>query len=296
MPHDKNGVITQYSQNKIVNKNLVQKLVNQSSITEGDRVYDIGAGSGVISEALINKGARVIAIEKDQELYQKCKQKFINADGFEVHHIDFTKWELPQDQRYKVFSNIPFIQTADIVDKLVFNKSPPEDCYLIIQKEAAEKYTGIPRDTLVSLLIKPIFWVDIIYYFNRTDFYPVPAVDIVLLQVEKRKCQLVSDQHYSLYRDFIIFCREGAEQTIKKSMKRLFTYSQLKKLSKLLGIDYRSSPTNLSFTKYLGIFQFYLHHNRRYTESLMRGAAHKMHRQQAERVKTHRTKQRSRSR
>ena len=292
MAHDKNSIITEYSQNKTVNKQLIQKLVNQTSITEGDRVYDIGAGSGVISKALISKGARVIAIEKDHELYQKCKQKFINESRFEVHHIDFLKWEFPQDQRYKVFSNIPFIQTADIVNKIVLNKSPPEDCYLIIQKGAAEKYTGIPEDTLVSLLIKPIFWVDIIYYFKRTDFYPVSSIDIVLLQVEKRKCQLVSDQYYSLYRDFVIFCREGADQTVKKSMKRLFTYSQLKHLSKLLGIDYRSSPTNLSFTKYLGIFQFYLYHNRRYTESLIRGAADKMHRQQADRVKTHKTKQR----
>lgn len=296
MSHNKNSVIIQYSQNTTVNKKLIQKLVNQSSITEGDWVYDIGAGSGVISEALTNKGAKVIAIEKNQELYQKCKEKFVNEDRFEGHHIDFLKWEFPQDQRYKVFSNIPFIQTADIVTKIVLNKSPPEDCYLILQKEAAEKYTGIPEDTLVSLLIKPIFWIDIIYYFKRTDFFPVSSVDIVLLQVEKRKCQLVSDQHYSLYRDFIIFCREGADQTIKKSMKRLFTYSQLKKLSKLLGIDYCSSPTNLSFTKYLGIFQFYLHHTRRYTESLIHGAADKMHRQQADRVKTHRTKQRRRTR
>jgi len=296
MPHDKNSIITEYSQNKTANKKLIQKLVNQSSITEGDRVYDIGTGSGVISEALINRGAKVIAIEKDPELYQKCKQKFINEDRFEVHHVDFLKWEFPEDQRYKVFSNIPFIQTADIVNKLVLNKSPPEDCYLIIQKDAAQKYAGIPGDTLASLLIKPIFWVDIIYYFKRTDFYPVSSVDIVLLQVEKRKCQLVSNQYYSLYRDFIIFCREGAGQTIKKWMKRLFTYSQLKQLSRLLGIDYRSSPTNLSFTQYLGIFQFYLHHNHRYTESLIRGAADKMHEQQADRVKTHRTKQRRRTR
>ena len=110
MLNDESNLIIEYSQNEVVNKKLIQRLVNQSSITEGDQVYDIGAGSGVISEALINRGAKVIAFEKDQELYQKCKQKFINEGRFEVHHIDFLKWEFPQDQRYKVFSNIPFIQ------------------------------------------------------------------------------------------------------------------------------------------------------------------------------------------
>lgn len=146
-----------YSQNEIVNKKLIDRLVNQSSITEGDLVYDIGVGSGVISEALLKKGARVLAFEKDRQLYLKCKQKFINQDRFELYIDDFLTWEFPPGQQYKVFSNIPFFYTADIVNKLLLGNNSPEDCYLIIQKEAAEKYTGIFGDTLASLLIKPLF-------------------------------------------------------------------------------------------------------------------------------------------
>ncbi len=277
-----------YSQNEIVNGEIIQKLVNQSSITKGDLVYDIGAGTGVISEALIKKGARVIAIENDDELYLKCKQQFINQDKFKIYCIDFLKWDFPQGQKYKVFSNIPFIRTADIVNRILFNKDPPEDCYLIIQKEAAEKFTGIPVDTLASLLIKPIFWVDIIYHFKRQDFHPVPSVDIVLLQVEKRRCRLVPERYYGLYKDFVVFCREGADRTIKKALKNFFTYSQLKLLSRLLNIDYRCSPAELNFMQYLTIFQFYLSHGLKNVD-LIRGAEENMRKQQAKMVKIHRT-------
>jgi len=291
MVNYESNLIIEHSQNEVVNKKLIQRLVNQSSITTCDLVYDIGVGSGIISRALLKKGARVIAIEKDQQLYRECKQAFINQDRFELYLDDFLIWKFPPEQKYKVFSNIPFFHTADIVNKLLFSNNPPEDCYLIIQKEAAEKYAGIPGDTLVSLLIKPLFWVDIIYLFNRKDFYPMPSVDIALLQVEKRMCQPVSDQYYGLYKDLIIFCREGADQTIKKSLKRLFTYSQLKQLSRLLGIDYRSSPTDLSFMQYLGIFQFYLHHNLR-NIALIRGAGRKLRKQQGDLMKIHKTKKR----
>ncbi len=290
MPHPKKGHFAQYSQNKTVNKETIKRLVNQSGIREGDLVYDIGAGSGTISRALLDKGARVVAVENDPELYRDCGRKFVNQDRFELYLIDFLIWEdFPPSGSYKIFSNIPFIRTADIVNRLLFNSNPPQDCYLIVQKEAAEKYTGIPGNSLVSLFIQPLFWADIIYYFDRKDFFPVSSVDIVLLQFEKRNSPLVGTGHYPLYRDFIVFCREGEDRTIKKSLKRLFTYPQLKQLSGLLDIDYNSRSTDLSVRQYLGIFQFYLRHGLRYTGHLVQGAEAKMTERQAERVKTHRT-------
>lgn len=289
MSYDENNPIIEYSQNEIVNRKLLERLVSQSSISKGDLVYDIGAGSGTISEALLNKGARVIAIEKDPRLYHKCKARFLKRDRFELYLDDFLIWEFPRGQRFRVFSNIPFSRTADIINKLLFGATLPEDCYLIIQKEAAEKYAGINGDTLTSLLLKPLFWVDIIYYFRRTDFRPVPSVDVVLLQVEKRQCQLVSDRYYGLYKDFVVLCREGAGRTIKKSLKELFTYSQIKQVSKLLRIDFRSDPADLNFTQYLGIFLFYLDYIIK-NKALILGAEEKLRKQQAYMEKIHRTR------
>lgn len=288
MSYRESNVIIKYSQNEIKNKKLIQTLVNLSSIEKGDLVYDIGAGSGNITEVLLEKGARVIGIEKDEILYRKCKQRVFQREKVSIHHADFLQWEFPPDHKYKVFANIPFIQTADIVNKLIFNKAPPEDCYLILQKEAAEKYAGIPGDTLISLLIKPLFWVDIIYHLKRSDFYPVPSVDIALIQFEKRKCQLVPEEYYDLYKDFIIFCREGSNRTIKKALKNLFPYSQIKQISNLLGIDYRSNPVELNFMQYLCIFQYYLGNDQR-NIALIHGADARLFQQQAKKIKIHRT-------
>ena len=202
MSYDSSDLNIKHSQNEVVNKKVIEKLVNQSSITGGDLVYDIGAGSGVISEAALKKGARVIAFERDVQYYSGYKQRLIDNDRFELYIIDFLEWEVPRDQKYKVFSNIPFFHTAEIINKLLLSENIPEDCYLIIQKEAAEKYTGTFGETLMSLLIKPLFWIDIIYHFRGKDFHPIPSVDVVLLQAEKRASQLIPDQFYSLYKDF----------------------------------------------------------------------------------------------
>jgi 23S rRNA (adenine-N6)-dimethyltransferase len=253
--HRDNGL---YSQNRIVNRKLLQKLVEQSDIREEDTVFDIGAGEGIISRALLDEGARVIAVEKDAEIYRKCRAKFLTEDRFELYLDDFLIMDFPPEGLYKVFSNIPFIHTAAIIDKLLFCDNPPEDCYLVIQKEAAERYAGIGGETLQSLLVKPIFWVDIIYYFSRKDFFPVPSVDIVLAQFENRRCRLVSEKDYGSYRDFILFCRERADKPVKRVLTELFTWGQFRRLSQLLDINYRMNTESLTFMQYLAIFQFLL--------------------------------------
>lgn len=288
MGHRKRKYFNRYSQNELINKETIRELIEQSSIKKGDLVYDIGAGSGNITEALLARGARVIAIEKDEGLYLKCRQRFLDRETVAIHHADFLQWEFSPGHRYKVFSNIPFIQTADIVKKLVSNENPPDDCYLIIQKEAAEKYTGIPKETLVSLLIKPRFWVDIVYHFKRKDFYPVPSVDIVLMQLEKRMFRLVPDEYYGMYRDFIVFCREGSHRTIKSALLNIFPREALKQIVGQLEIDLRQKPLELDFRQYLGIFQYYL--SGRFQNIAFLGAEAKLTQQKTGIIKVHRRK------
>jgi 23S rRNA (adenine-N6)-dimethyltransferase len=280
--------INSYSKNETVSKNLITNLINQTSITSGDLVYDIGAGAGNITAALLEKGARVIGIEKDKKLYLKCRQRFLNREAVAIHHADFLQWEFSPGHKYKVFANIPFIQTADIVKKLLFSSIPPEDCYLIVQKEAAVKYAGIPKETLVSLLLKPKFWVDIVYYFKRSDFFPVPNVDVVLLQFEKRRCQLVPELYYGIYRDFIVFCREITSGSVKKALKHLFTFPQVKQIASLLDINLGAKPAELNFMQYLCIFQFLLGDNLK-NIALIRGVEARLDRQRVKMKKIHRT-------
>jgi len=117
-----------YSQNQIVNRQILKRLIDQSGITAGDTVYDIGCGTGAISQVLLDKGARVIGVEKDAELYRKCRAKFIKEDRFELYLDDFLEpgsLLFPPKKPYKVFSNIPFIHTTGIIEKLVHCENPP---------------------------------------------------------------------------------------------------------------------------------------------------------------------------
>ena len=175
------------SQNFLINRQLVTKLVRSSSISPSDTVLEIGSGRGIITHELLKITPHVIAIEKDPR--------------FTTHPQDFLTYPLPQTP-YKVFANIPFSITGAIVRKLLQDANPPKDCYLIMQAEAAAKFLVHPKaNTLAAILYYPFWDIKIIYRFARTDFSPIPAVDSVLVHFTPRS--LVANK--SGYQDFIAY-------------------------------------------------------------------------------------------
>lgn len=81
---------------------------------------------------------------------------------------------MPLNRRYKIFSNIPFQITADIIRKLTDDVNPPSDINIIIQREAAKKNCGIPLqkyEGFRAAIIKAQYKVEITHSFKRSDFF-----------------------------------------------------------------------------------------------------------------------------
>ncbi|MGI6702422.1 MAG: rRNA adenine N-6-methyltransferase family protein, partial [Clostridia bacterium] len=137
-----NQIKLKNTQNFLQSKKLVSELIEESNICEDDIVIEIGGGKGIITEQLVKRCRRLYVIEYDYDLYKKLKNKFYNIRNIEIIHGDFLGFELPVEYKYKVFSSIPYNITAAILSKLTSNANPPEEIYIVLQKEAAEKYAG----------------------------------------------------------------------------------------------------------------------------------------------------------
>ncbi len=157
-----------------------------------------------------------------------------------------------------MFSNIPFNITSEIIRKLLYAKTPPIDSYLVMQEEAASKFSGTPKETEFSVLVKPWFVLTIIRKFRRTDFEPVPSVDVVLLNIKKRDKPLISRDNTANYRKFVKLGFEAWKKDLVTAYKRLFTYEQWKRLSRDLGFAKEVTSTQLTFEQWLGIFERFM--------------------------------------
>ena len=126
-----------------------------------------------------------------------------------------------------------------------------------MQREAAEKYSGTKRDTQASVLLRPWYDFRIVHSFSRADFDPVPSVEVVLLDIEKRHKPLVSAPDAELYRKFVIYGYSRQRANLGKSYKKVFSHLQWKRLADDLGFDVHAQPTDLAFEHWLGVFQFF---------------------------------------
>jgi rRNA (adenine-N(6)-)-methyltransferase len=122
---------------------------------------------------------------------------------------DFLRAKLP-DEPYKVFANIPFHLSADIVRKLTNNDEThtPQAIYLIVQKQFAQKLVQSDRHFTSQLgtQLAPWWQTRIRRPLRRTDFTPPPAVDTVLLELKPRPEPLLPTLERDKYQSFVAKC------------------------------------------------------------------------------------------
>lgn len=266
-------------------------LIDRTSIGKSDVVLDIGAGSGTITEELLKKCKKVIAFELDNNLADKLNQRFGDRQNFELREGNFLSFSLPTHP-YKVFSNIPFNITSTIIKNLTLSNNPPQDCYLIIQKEAAAKFAGKPISTtnsLMSVLLNPWFEFHIRHEFQRSDFYPKPSVDVVLFEIKQRDKELVDRKNKSQYEDFITYSFSQFEPNITETLTKVFGKQTTVQLTEKLKFSPKSKPSELSFGNWVGLFYEFLKTSHK-QQAIVKSSFGKLLKQQEKIDKIHRTR------
>lgn len=239
--------LAHYSQYFLRSPSLIKELVGHSSIKKTDVVYDIGAGSGVISSVLASRSKSVVAVEYEPRMANKLRENMTKYPNVKVYEGDFLSMPLPKTP-YKIFSNIPFHLSSPIVRRLAEADNPPAAVYLVVQKQFANKllpdsdrFTG-----QLGMQIGPIFAVKIRRPLRRTDFWPHPNVDTVLLEMLRRDEPLVAIEKMPAYRRFVADCfadpkvfakmprsSVGLPSDVKPSQMKLSDWTKLFSIQKL---------------------------------------------------------------
>lgn len=237
---------------------LARRLVQESSIDQNDLVYEIGPGQGIFTQELARTARQVFAIEKDPALVRSLQKQFQHVHNVQILTGDFLQHHISA-RDYKLFASIPYNATAAIVRKLLYTTPVPTEACLILQKEAAEKFVGQPRETQFSILAKPRFDLQILRQLRRSDFDPMPGVDSVLLRITKRKSSLIHPADYARYQAFVRFGFGSWKESLKLTYKPIFTHRQWKQLSKQLAFPSDAKPSTLTVAQWVGLFDYFQH-------------------------------------
>lgn len=277
------------SQNFIKDSYLVNRLLGLTTIRAGDLVLDIGAGEGILTKQLQAKGVHVLAYEKDKKLAESLRVQYYLDPLVKVEEQNFLTMPVPRE-RYKVFSNIPFNISSDIINKLLFSLNTAEEIYLIVQKEVAFRYLGVKEGKLLSLLIAPFFETRILYNFQKSDFVPSPTVNVVFISFFKKISPAIELEHTTLYRDFVSYIMFQQKETLWLRSNKLFTKEQFKRLANNFGFDLDIPARDVDFATWLKLFEYFVTGVDPYKKEVVKDAFRRYLYKKNIQPKVHRTK------
>ena len=248
--NNKQGQSLYISQNYLTSKKTIERLLKLTSINKYDHVIEIGAGKGHITKSLVQKSCNVTAVEIDRKLFVTLKTSLGEHSNLKLCNTDFLKMRLPICENYKVFSNIPFSITTDIVRKLTGAHNPPVETWLVMEKGAAKRLLGKPSQNLTSLLLQPFFNLDIIYYFNKEDFHPMPSVDVVLLYIKPKASP---DLAFSERKEFNKFLY----RSFKYGLSSLLTKKQISAALRYSNLPQIECSGTILYVQWLCLFRYW---------------------------------------
>ena len=179
-------------------ESVLAAIADCAGVQAGDAVLEVGPGLGTLTKELLSRGAKVTAVEFDQNLATNLAKTLGTSgpvEGLEVVNQDILQFDLTQLlPGYKVVANIPYYLTSNLIRVLCESTNPFSQAAILIQKEVAERVAAGPGQmSILSVSAQYYCEVSLGPVVPAELFTPPPKVDSQVLVLQYRRNPLYED-------------------------------------------------------------------------------------------------------
>lgn len=177
-------------QNFLVSDEAIGAILDAAA-PDGKTVLEVGPGMGALTRGLVERAARVIAVEKDARMADALRQELAAYDTLTVETADFLDADVPAlmgGAPFEAVGNLPYYVTTPIAEKLIC--LAPARLTLMVQTEAAARFTAAPGDRVygpVAILSSLCYAVETVLDVPPHAFYPAPEVKSRVVRLIRRE-------------------------------------------------------------------------------------------------------------
>jgi 16S rRNA (adenine1518-N6/adenine1519-N6)-dimethyltransferase len=231
-------------------------------VNKEDIVLEIGPGKGALTEKLLSRAKKVIAIEKDRDLIEILKEKFkeeilskklelIEADILEVDPKDLKL----KNNEYKIIANIPYNITGAIFKKFLSGLIKPSTMVLLVQKEVATRIVANDKkESILSLSVKAFGTPSYVMKVGKRFFSPSPKVDSAIVAIKNiSSANFKSDKYEDNFFKIVKTGFAHKRKVLRKNLEDLMTTEVVDQIFSDLNINPKTRAEDLNISKWLQI-------------------------------------------
>lgn len=229
-------------QNFLHDGNQLRRIVEAARLTPHDNVLEIGPGLGPLTELLLQKSARVFAIEMDQRLVKFLEQRFndpkleiLHADGLEIARDKSRDWS-----DWKLVANLPYSVASPILVELADNPKAPKTLTVTLQIEVAERIQSKAGDAdygLLSLLLQVRYQPVGFFKIPAASFFPAPDVDSACITLQLRREPLLPIDQLPKFKRIVKKAFSERRKMMMKLLKQEWPAETLARCFEQIGLS-----------------------------------------------------------
>ncbi|MEI6211615.1 MAG: 16S rRNA (adenine(1518)-N(6)/adenine(1519)-N(6))-dimethyltransferase RsmA [bacterium] len=192
-------------QNFLIDRNILEAIVDAAGVRPGQRILEIGPGLGVVTAELLCRGARVTAIEKDHRLAARLAEVFGSEPGLQLIAADALEVDLdallaePFDA---LVSNLPYSVGTRILLEIAMHVPAPPVLTVTVQLEVAERFAAGPGEEArgqTGVWLQRLYDVELVRGIKPTCFWPKPEVSSALVRLTRHDRHALSPEESARY-------------------------------------------------------------------------------------------------
>lgn len=260
-------------QNFLKSEPALKKMCEAGEVNDNDIILEIGPGKGALTTKLLAISKKVLAVEKDRELFGFLKEKFadeIKSGKFEIINEDILEINVKdyglKKGDYKIIANIPYNITGAIFKKFLSSQDQPETMVLLVQKEVAERIVARPakggagegKESILSLSVKAYGTPKYIMKVAKRFFSPAPKVDsaiIAIYDISKNNFtnEVSENNFFSVVKSGFAHKRKVLRKNLEILQKKP---GQIDSIFEKLKIDSKARAEDIKFDNWIKISEF----------------------------------------
>ena len=243
------------SQNFLVHRRTIERIIDVCDLKKEDVVLEIGPGQGALTRDITKRVQRLIVIERDERLVKELEKT--KDPHLTIIHADVLKYpleSLPKD--LKVIGNLPYHIATPIIERLIELRHQCRDVYIMLQWEHGQRLIAKPGTKdygSLSCFVQYYTTPKLLFKISNTAFVPQPKVQSCFLHLKLLEKPLLQAHDETLLFKIIRQAFHQRRKMIQNSFLPLIPKEKLLPLLERLTIDPCKRAENLRLDDYVRI-------------------------------------------